>query len=137
MTVHAIELVCAPDQAASPARVPSPGPPDFVASLIEERVQRNVLGTLPEALPEQAEAARLLEPNPDDPNSLPQRIRAIRRFDGAVDRKTLLDAVEQGVAADAEWYVVKHHECYADETSPAPCSPWTIERSGGDVPEGV
>lgn len=114
MTVHAIELVCAPDQSTSPARVPSPGPPDFVASLIEERVQRNVLGTLAEALPEQAEAARLLEPNPDDPDSPPQRIRAIRRFGGSVDRKTLLDAVEEDVVADAEWYVVRYHECTHD-----------------------
>lgn len=79
---HAIQIITADEQESNPSNAPSPGPPDFVDTLLEERLQQNVMGNHNEKLPEQAsEMASVERVDGGTPH-----IRGHRCFDDADDK---------------------------------------------------
>lgn len=131
--IHAIELVTSTTQQDNPSTEPSPGPPDWSASLLQDRINQNVLGTHTEVLAEQASG--MSENDPSDGGTT--HLRGQFRVDSASGKTALLDDVESGVAIDADWYEVRYHECAHDEAQPSECPDWTAERDGGTVPNDV
>lgn len=129
---HAIEIVTSTTQQSNPSTVPSPGPPDWVDTLLEDRLQQNVMGNHTESLPDQASEMR--EVNPVDGGTA--HIRGNRRFDDADDKTTILDDIENNVVIDAEWYVIRYHDCPHDRDGGA-CPSNIDERSYGTVPSDV
>jgi hypothetical protein len=132
---HAIRIKTATSQASNPGNVPSPGPPEFVDSLIEDRIQQNLLGPHSEVLSGQAQDAT--EVNGPETTA---HYRALRHLDSAEDKTTVLDAAEDSVAADAEWYQIEYHQCDHDldtGVGQSGCPDWTVERSNGSVPSDV
>lgn len=136
MTVHAVEIVCSTGQADNPSTVPAPEPPDLV-DVLPERVNQNVFDTLTEALPGQSMPATIVNTEPDGTGT--DHIKARYRVDGGHDKATVLDELEKGAVADAEWYEIRMHECDHDEpdNQRTGCPGWTVERSSGIVPGDV
>lgn len=134
MTVHAIRAVCAPTDRPDPPRRPKPEPPEL-PDVVPEQVRRNVLDKFGEVLPEQNTPE--IHVPADVAVGLPEHVRSGHRFNAAEDKAAILDAVENDVVADAEWYRIEYHECYHDEDPPRPCGGWIVEREYGPIPEGV
>lgn len=126
---HAIRILSAPQQAENPSVVPSPGPPDFVAELLEERLQGNVSAS--EVVPGQARPMSHVNTGTDGV----EHIRGLRRYEDAPEKATVLDEIEAGVVADAKWYRIEWHECeHGTEGISGGCE-WSPVREKGSVPE--
>lgn len=99
-------------------------------------MDQNALGSLTERLPAKATPITTSNTAPDLDGT--DTLVGVRRFDTADSKTTVLDTVEQGVVADAEWYQIEYHECEDDAGQPIPdCPGWTVERSHGTVPGDV
>lgn len=129
---HAIEIITSTNQQTDPTTEPSPGPPDWVDTLLEDRLQQNVMGNHTEKLPDQASS--MTEVNPVDGGT--SHIRGNRRFDDADTKSTILDDIENGVVIDAEWAIIRYHDCPHDRDGGA-CPSYTDERTIGSPPSDV
>jgi len=132
MAVHATLVLAAVDQQSTPSIVPEPNSSDFGAQLLEDRMQQNVLNTHTEVLSDQNTS--ISEVSGAD---ISAHCRGSRRFDSVSDKAALLSDIETNVVIDAEWYEIRYHVCYHDETPTPPCDSWTVERSYGAVPSDV
>lgn len=131
MSNHAIEIVCATSQAADPPSTPTPEPPSY-SGTIPDRVDQNVKGTFAAVLTEEETPAET-----NDPIDGTTHVRGHYRFDFAEDKTSLIDAIENDVVIDAEWYEVRYHECDHDQADRSGCPSWSTERSNGTIPDDV
>lgn len=138
MTVIAIRIKTSPTQAENPDTVSEPGPPSWVDALAD-RVTNNVLSNRAEVLPDQASAPSTVGGTEDPVSDVPEHVRSTYRFDSNEDKAAILDDVEAGVVADAEWHRIESHECDHDEPadSRTGCADWGVKRESGSVPGGV
>lgn len=139
MTVHAVKVKVSKSQESNPSTQPEPGPPDWVADLLKDRVDQNVLGDLTEKVsgdrvePELKNTASIGDGGTD-------YIEMVYRFDKTHSKTTVLNRFENKVVKDAEWFKIEMHtDCSHDEPDETrtECGDWVEERSKGTVPEGV
>lgn len=136
MPCHAIILVSGVDQRTDPPTVPTPEPPSL-PDVVPGRIQENVLANFNEVLDGQNYPATHLRA--DGSLGQPEHLRALHRFDASEGKTALLDAFEDGVAADIEWYELRYHECDHDRPpgDRTGCGGWNVERSYGTIPDGT
>jgi hypothetical protein len=146
MSLHAVEIVCSPQQEDHPNNVPRPEPPEL-PNVVPERVEQNVKSKF-EAVSDGQESP-MSKAGGREFDNRPEHVRGRYRFSDAEDKAAVLDALERDVVADAKWYEIRFHVCDHDgeETIGSGCGyidengdkifGWKTERSKGSVPDEV
>lgn len=135
MTDHAVKISVSASQESDPSAEPSPGPPDWAASLLKDRVNKNVLNNFTEK-----QKGKKLEPtqkNTQLDGNGTNYISMIYRVDNDLTKQEVLDKFENKVIADSVWFRIEYHECTENDGGSEGCPAWTVEREKGNVPEGV
>jgi len=134
--LHAIEIVAAPEPADDPDDEPTPpARGEDYPNVLSARLEKNVLRDYEDRLPDQAQEIDLHPA--DELSDRPKHIRGWYRFDQSIPKEDLLDAIEEGVVADAKYWVIHRHNCDHDEEKGTGCDDWEFERSDGDVPSAL
>lgn len=131
--MDAFRIVAATERATDPPTVPEPGPPDWVAGLLQQRVDQNVFGTHTRARPDLEVPVH----ETDTGDGSTWYIMGLVRSEGS-DESVVAQDIVDGVVADAKWYAVDHHVCANDgDGDGGLCPGWTRLHDSGDVPGGI
>lgn len=131
MAVHAFRILTATEQASNPPSVPSPGPPDFAAALLQDRLDTNVTDTHTEVLPDQRQSITTSQTVNGTAHN-----RGLVRFDGTEDPQAVAEAIRDDVVRGAKWYRVEPHECDYDAppSERTGCGDWSVATDTNDTP---
>lgn len=136
MSFDRVKILSSENQKDSPENEPSPGPPDWVPSLLKDRVDQNVFNELTQVRSEKA--CEPMSKNNSKPGNKVSYIGMEYAIDSSHSKSEILDKFENNVVTDAEWYrILFQEDCKHDQENPGDCSNWSIEREGGTVPEGL
>ncbi len=126
---HSYKIISATTEDTAADYVPDPAPP-ALTDVLPDRVENNIK-TKFKPVCESQESPMSKSIDEDDLEYVEGRYR----FDDGDSKDTICGVIENEVLNDAEWYIVKHHECDHDKDENVGCSGDTKICSKGTVPE--